>query len=102
PSDASRTGRGIFFGRQLKFSCDPDIVDTNQFGGSTRLLESLGNDERNCLMVVINLGPAEKFGSVVSALAERTGIFRCNNGKDASCGLGLGQVDGADASFGDG
>ena len=62
PRDRTRPSRAV-------------IVDAHQLRGGARLLECLGDDERDRLVIVLDLGAAEQLGGVELALAELAGIL---------------------------
>ena len=64
------------------------IVDADQLRGGARLLEGLGHDDRDRLVIVLDLGAAEQLGGVEVALAELAGILRRDDGEHARRGLG--------------
>ncbi len=74
----------------------------HQRGGGARLFESFGNDQRDRLMVVLNVGPTEQTGNIVFAFGELAGIFRGDDRQYAGRRLGFFQIDGRDSSFGNG
>ena len=52
-----------------------DVVDAEELRGGARLLERLGDDQRDRLVIVLNLGTAEQPGRVPLGLAERAGVL---------------------------
>ena len=50
------------------------VVDADQLRGGARLLEGLGDDERDRLVVVLDLRAAEQLRGVELALAELAGV----------------------------
>ena len=67
-----------------------------------RLLERLGHDDRDGLVVVLDLGAAQQQRSVEFALAELAGILRRDDGDHAGRGFGSGEIHRDDAALGDG
>ena len=55
------------------------VLDTNQVRCSASLLECLGHNDRDCLMVVLNLRSAEQIGVIHAPSAEPRHIQRRNN-----------------------
>ena len=77
------------------------VVDADQRGRGAGLLEGFGHDDRDGLVVVVDLGPAEQLGGVAVALAELAGIAGGDDRDHARRRLGLGDVDPADRALGD-
>ena len=64
------------------------IVDPDQLRGGARLLEGLGDDERDRLVVVLDLGAAEQLARCCSSpLRELAGVLRRDDREHAGRGL---------------
>ena len=88
--------------RQVEPAFGADIGDANQLCGGTGLFEGVCYDNRDGLVIVVDLGTTKKFGGVVGAFAELAGIFRGDDGEHPRCNLGLAEVDRGNAPFGNG
>ena len=51
------------------------IVDADELRRGARLLEGLGDDQRDRLVIMLDLRAAEQLGGVVVALAELAGVL---------------------------
>ena len=94
--------RGVLRAREIERASGLRIGYPNQRGGGARLFERLGNDERDCLVIMLNLRAAEQVGDIVVALIELAGVVRRHDRQHAGRGLGGLQIDGRDAALGDG
>ena len=75
---AERSGaglRGVLRRREIERALGPDIVDADQLRGGARLLEGLRDDDRDRLVIVLDVRAAEQLGGVELALAELAGIL---------------------------
>ena len=79
--------------REVEASLGRGVLDADELGGGPRLLQGLGNDQRDRLVIVLDLGAAQQLRGVVLALAELAGILRRHDGEHAGGGPGSGEVD---------
>ena len=94
--------RGVLRRRKIERAVGRRIIDADELRGRARLLEGFGDDERDGLVIMLDLGAAEQLGGVVVALAELAGVLRRDDRQHAGRRLGVFQIDRRDAALGDG
>ncbi|MGY4290890.1 hypothetical protein ACVWXO_010156 [Bradyrhizobium sp. LM2.7] len=97
-----RFGGTVPSGRQVERALRRVVVDLDKMGRGTGLLERFGDDDRDGLVIMVDLGAAEQLRRVVIALAELAGILGCDDRDDTRRGFGAGQIDRRDPALGDG
>ena len=68
------------------------VIDLDQLRRRAGLFEGLGHDERDGLVIVIDLGTAKEFRGVVFALSKIAGVLGGDDGNHTRGGLGPGKI----------
>jgi len=88
--------------RQIEPAVATHIVDLDQCRRCARLLEALRNDDRDRLVIMLDVGPAKEVGEVHRAQRQRWHVKRREDVDHARRGARILEVDGVDAALGDG
>jgi len=93
--------RGVLAGGQIERTIAVAVVDKDQLRRGTRLFECLSDDDRDGLMVVLDIGAAEQLCRVVVTLFQLAGIIRRDDRQHTGRSLRRGQINRDDAAFSD-
>ncbi len=88
-------------GGEVEASVRADVVDLDQRGRRARLLEALGDDHGDGLVVVLDLGRGQEALDVELAPAEGSGVLVRDDRHNAGSGLCRREVHGRDPALGD-
>ncbi|MNQ12156.1 hypothetical protein D3C85_250560 [compost metagenome] len=92
----------FLFRRQVERTGRAFILHADQAAGGARLLQVFGHHQRDGLVIVLDVRPAQQRGGVHLALAQLAGVLRGNHRQHARrAARGL-DVHGADAALGNG
>jgi hypothetical protein len=83
---------GILDSRKIERALRLLVFDPHQLRGGARLFERLGNDQRDCLVVMLDFRTGQQFGYIEIALAELAGVLRRYDRQDARGCPGSAQI----------
>ncbi len=94
--------RGVLRRRQVEDALDPLVLDADLLRGRGSLFERPCDDQRNRLVIVLNLRTPEQSGCVPVGLPELAGRARGDDRENTRRGSRLGVIDGDDPALGNG
>ena len=93
--------RAVLDRLQLVLALGAGIIDADALGGVARLLERLGDDDRDRLIVMFDLRPGEHRRGMRLGLAELAGVLVGHDRQHAGRALRIGGVDPRNPPLGD-